>query len=344
MRCRLIRAFVFVPLACLTLLVALDSPSQAGKPLSAKISPLNSVFKGTAGSNFAFEWPDRFALDSKGNLIVLDPKQSTVFKLDPNGKVLWSTRSAPPYVKRFDLLEDVAVDASDQVWVLDAGHKLLCSFTPEGQVSGTVAFERTPRRFTVTSEGELVVNGGLSHSLFDVYSQEGKLLRSFGKRESYRTDTMDYELNTGNMAAGPHGEVYISLASPPVIRAYAAASGKLLWQADIPFFPPLKAPDIQTKSLPNGQVGANFDYQIASLDLAVDRQGRLLCLVGGMNRALLREGSKRLDLYSAAGQRLGSVDLPVAAVRLASRRQSLFLLEDHNTDFSLTHFSFNVLG
>lgn len=344
MRCRLTRAFVLVPFACLVFLVALNSPSQAGKPLAAKISPLNSVFKGAVGTNFAFEWPDRFALDSKGNLIVLDPKQSTVFKLDPKGKVLWSTRSAPPYVKRFELLEDVAVDTSNQIWVLDAGHKLLCNFSPEGQMLGAVAIERTPRRFTIASTGELVVNGGLSPMLFDVYSKEGKLLRSFGKREPYRTDTMDYELNTGNMAAGPHGEVYISLASPPVIRAYSAASGKLLWQTDIPFFPPLKVPDIQTKSLPDGKVAVNFDYQIASLDLAVDREGRLLCLVGGMNRVALREGSKRLDLYSTTGQRLGSVDLPVAAVRLASRLQDLYLLEDHNTDLALTHFSFNVSG
>jgi PQQ-like domain len=344
MRCRLPSAFVFVPLACLILLVALDSPSRADKALTAKISPLDAVFKRVAGRNFAFEAPDRFALDSKGNLIVLDPKLSTVFKLDPKGKVLWSARSAAPYVKRFDLLVDVGVDASDQVWVLDAGNKLLCLFTPAGQVVRTIAVDRPPRRFTVLSSGELVVNVGLSRTLFDVYSQEGKLLRSFGERERYASDTSDFELNTGNMAAGPHGEVYISLASPPVIRAYAADTGKLLWQADIPFFPPLKAPDIKTTSLGNGQIAATFEYQVASLDLAVDRQGRLLCLVGGMQRGLTRQGSNRLDLFSPHGQRLGSVTLPIAAARLGSHRQTLYLLATRNADVALQRFSFDLAG
>jgi hypothetical protein len=331
-------------LACLIFLVAFGSPSQADKPLAVRISPVDSVFKRAVGHNSAFEGPDRFSLDSKGNLIVLDPKLSTVFKLDPKGKALWSARSAAPYIKRFDLLADIAVDSSDQVWVLDAGTKMICLFSPAGEVVRTFAVERQPRRFAVLRSGELVVNVGLGSSLFDVYSQDGKRLRSFGERERYASDTSDFELNTGNMAAGPHGEVYIALASPPVIRAYAAGTGKLLWQTDIPFFPPLKAPNIKTTSLGNGQIAASFEYQIASLDLAVDRQGRLLCLVGGMQRGLARQGSTRMDLFSPRGLRLGSVTLPVAAARLGSHQQLLYLLATSNTDVALRRFSFDLAG
>lgn len=329
------------PVALLALsLPALLGAAQQGRIVSAKIDPIATVFEGVAGETLPFEAPQSFAIDSQGNVVLIDAQGNRLYKLDPKGKVLWNVAGTPG--KRFGILGDLFVDAKNQIWVLDGRNDAVVLFSADGKFVRSVPVQRHPRRFVINSAGEIVVNVGRGPKLFDVYSASGKLLRSFGERKKYPNETSDFELNTGSMAAGPRGELYIALNYPPVVQAYSAA-GKLLWEAKVPFDPPLPKPKIEVQAVGDGRIAASFEYQVASLDLAVDRAGRVLCLVGGMPRVLVRQGSSRIETFGPDGRGTGSVTLPVSAAGMAVHPQGLFLLEiDKNRVIALTRFALKM--
>jgi len=342
MRCRPTVYALRLVLSCF-LITSVAIASQTAPSFTAQITHAGNILRVRPGSETTFQSPDRFAVDSQGNVVVLDRGLNKVTKLSPAAKVLWSANGTPLNPKRFDLLEDVVVDDRDQVWVLNGGNNTLCVFAADGRFLRTIPLQRYPRRFVINRLGEIVANPAVGPHLFDVYSADGKYLRSFGKREKYANDTTESELNTGNLVAGPRGEVYISLVYPPVIRSYDAR-GNLQWEALIPFTPPLKKPNITTRAESNGQISAVFDYQVASLDLSLDGKGRLLCLAAGVPATLVKMGTSRMDVFSPTGQHLGSVKLPVAAMRMAAHWRGLFLLRANSEDISLDRYSLGSAG
>jgi len=341
MRCRP-RAYALRLVLTSLLITSVALASQTAPSFNAQITHAGNILRARPGEA-TFQSPDRFAVDSQGNVVVLDRGLNKVTKLSPAAKVLWNAGGTPLVPKRFDLLEDVVIDTQDQVWVLNGGNNSLCIFAADGHFLRTIPLQRYPRRFVINSLGEIIANPAVGPHLFDVYSADGKYLRSFGKREKYANDTTESELNTGNLVAGPQGEVYISLVYPPVIRSYDSR-GNLRWEVPIPFTPPLKKPDIKTQAESNGQISAVFDYQVASLDLSLDGQGRLLCLAAGLPATQVKIGTSRMDVFSPKGQHLGSVKLPVAAMRMATHWRDLFLLRASSQDISLDRYSLGSAG
>lgn len=332
-------------LALLVLFVTASSAVAvaAVKRWEANAIPVETIFEGNEKAGLPFEEPGRFMVDSKGNVALLDKKLSTVFKLDKNGKVLWRTNGTPSSPKRFKGLEDIYIDRKDQVWVLDLLSNAICIFSPEGKFLQSFKVERYPRSFVVTSTGEVVTNPGVGRHLLDVYSPAGVYLRSFGARFPYPDDTSDFEFNSGQMAAGPRGEIYFSFSYAPVIRAYSGRD-QLLWEAKIPFDKPLAKPGIAMQQLPDGRIATTTQSQVASLDLGVDKAGRVLCLTAGTGaKAAFTQGSKRIDAFTPDGKHLGAVTLPVSASRMALHPSGLFLLGNQDVK-SLTRFTLQTTG
>jgi hypothetical protein len=322
-------------------LAATAVAAWAAKAWDASVVPVETVFEAGPDASLPFADPSRFMVDSKGNVLLLDAKASTLFKLDRKGKLLWSVRGAPE--KRFRSLVDLAIDGRDQVWALDLAGNSASLFSPAGKFLRSVALARFPRRFVLNKVGEMVVNPGTGPHLFDVYSPAGKYLRSFGERIKYADETSEFAFNTGSMAAGPGGEIYISFTYPPLVRAYGSA-GKLLWQSEIPLGQQLVKPKVDIKQSAGSQLAATFDHQIGSLDLSVDAQGRILSLTSGNSLSIaMKDGSSRLDAFSRDGRYIGAVKLPVSAAQMAAHPSGLFLLEVGPIR-SLTRFSLQTAG
>jgi hypothetical protein len=315
--------------------------AAAVKQWEASAIPVDTIFEGDEKAGLPFEEPGRFMIDSKGNVLILDKKLGSVFKLDKKGKLVWRVQGTP---KRFKGLQDIYVDGKDQVWVLDFLSDAICTFSSDGKFLQSFKVARYPRKLAVTSTGEVVTNPGTGRHLLDVYSPTGTYLRSFGARFPYPNDTSsDFELNSGQMAAGRNGEIYFSFSYPPVIRSYGG-KGQLLWETKIPFDKPISKPQMTVRQIGDGRIGSSFQYHVATLDLSLDRAGRILCLTAGTPVAIaFTKGSQRLDAFSPDGRHLGAVTLPVSASRMAMHPSGLFLLENQKVKV-LTRFAFQTTG
>lgn len=298
--------------------------------LKARFLPLGTVLEPGSQQAPKLEQIERFAVDTRGNVVLCDKKLNRVFKLSPQGKTLWRADGAGAG-QRFGFLRDVAVDAQDRVWVVDLAKKSLVLFSPQGRFVRSVAVAQYPQRLVVNRSQELIVNPGRDSHLFDVYSPEGKYLRSFGRKLPYPSKAADFMFNTGGVAVDPRGDVYISFLYPPLVRAYGG-NGKLLWESKIPFARALPQPDIQIQNAAGSPLSAAVQFHAASLDLTRDEAGRLFTLSAGVpwgNAA--QSGSQRVDVFSNQGRHLGQLQLPAAATRMAYSAQTLFLLEPSNS-------------
>lgn len=307
--------------------LALQAPAAAesGAAVAVKVAKQRVVVEASPQSRLPIDQPETFAIDSAGNVIFV--ARLRIVKLSAAGELLW-TITKPPQ-GRFRVLADVAVDAQNRVWASEVVTQTLYVLSPQGEHLRSVSLPYFARKLVINRFGEIVTNPGRSN-LVDVYSEAGELLRSFGEKASYGNDTTDMVLNTGHLATGPRGELYVSLYHPPALRAYSR-QGTLLWEAPIPVdWPQTAEPEITIAKTDEEEIAVSFNYQHSSLGLGLATGGEILCLASGApHGTALAEGSRQLAIFSPQGDYLSTISLPITAHQMKAHEQGLYLLETH---------------
>lgn len=85
------------------------------------------------------------------------------------------------------------------------------------KVQKSFTSKRPALALEVNTAGELIVLTSTGNELFDLYNQNGALLRSFGRRISYGDPISDGELNNGHLVADRTGGFYFSFNYPPLV-------------------------------------------------------------------------------------------------------------------------------
>lgn len=103
--------------------------------------------------------PVGVATDQAGNAYVIDAGRKEVVKLDPDGRVLW-TSQAPPGAPGFEQLAAVATAPDGGALVLDAESGVISRFQSDGEYAGVFAQNLTvyhPRGLAVGPNGDTYV-------------------------------------------------------------------------------------------------------------------------------------------------------------------------------------------
>lgn len=137
-------------------------------------------------------YPTSIAVDSGGNLYLVDARLNCIHRLNPEGNFIesWNGEKTKPDRSRGLPLENraIAIDKSDNVYVLDIPTRVIRKFRSDGRLTGEFGsigsddgqFNR-PSDIAVGSDGKLYVVDELKHRI-EIFSPDGQFLGKWGKR------------------------------------------------------------------------------------------------------------------------------------------------------------------
>ena len=302
--------------ACCLLLVLFAKPqATAQDALRAHAEVLNA--------SAPFTYPASVVVGPDRNLYFVDPVLSSIFVHDlKTGNI---RRFCGPDSLGTPVT-DIAVGTKGQIWVLNQRESKVRRMSPQCVVEREFKVSLIAQQIATNAFGELIVLNTIGR-LFDLFSAEGKLLRSFGERIDYGEEITTQELNDGNIAPDTVGGFFFSFNYPPLVRHYSR-SGRLVAEfkpeSDVPIAPP----DIKVGGS-GSSVSVTARYQILVLDIAADKQDRLYLLISGKNKApALQQGTAKLRILTKTGRTLKNVTLEHNFHRLTTGDKSLYLLRN----------------
>ena len=283
---------------------------------------------GTIAREGPYSFPQKLTLDRFGNLYILDSALSNVFLTTPSTK---GAQFSPLCSPRTPVTAaDMSVDGSGGIWVLASVGSGIIKLDKNCKVQKSFDSKRPALAIQANSAGEVVVLTSSGDELFDLYDQNGNLLRSFGRRIKYGDPISDGELSNGHLAADRTGGFYFSFNYPPLVQHYGR-DGRLLGE-----FKPPSDVDIGPANVSSRQQGnlmaVRANYQILVLDMTLDNRGRLIFLISGKPKyQAITQGSQTLLVTGDRGTVLRKAMIGDAAFhRLAAGPNGLYLLRNRD--------------
>lgn len=276
------------------------------------------------GASAPFTFAQRVIVGPDRNLYFVDPVLSSIFIHDFNTSTV--KRLCGPE-SLGTMVSDVAIGPKGQLWILNQRESKVRRLSPQCELQAEFKVSLIAGKIATNAFGELIVLNTVGRWLFDLFSANGKLLRSFGERIDYGEEVKTQELNNGNIARDSAGGFFFSFNYPPLVRHYSR-NGRLLSEfkpeSDVPIAPA----DVMVGG--NGQSGSvTAKYQILVLDIAADKQDRLYLLISGKNKApAIQYGTPKLRVLTKTGRTLKNVTLDHSFHRLTAGDRSLYLLRN----------------
>jgi sugar lactone lactonase YvrE len=194
----------------------------------------------------AFYMPAGIALDSQGNLYILDTGNHRVQKFGPDGRYLASLGRQGQGPGDFSYPDSIDIDGEDMVWVSDPNNQRIQVLTPEGAERKTIGFvkervgkvRRTPSGLVMAGGGGVFFAGpGLEEKeqplpkLFKKLDLDGKVTGEYGEPFNFEHPLLNQMGNQVTFAVDEGGCVYLAYLYQNRLEKYSP-EGKLLWRAD----------------------------------------------------------------------------------------------------------------
>jgi sugar lactone lactonase YvrE len=194
----------------------------------------------------AFYMPAGLAVDSRGNLYILDTGNHRVQKFGPDGKYLATFGRQGQGPGDFAYPDSIDIDGEDMVWVSDPNNQRIQVLTTEGGVNKTVGFvkervgkiRRTKSGLVMAGGGGVFFAGpGLEEKeqelpkLFKKLDLNGKASGEYGEPFDFKHPLVNQTGNQVTFAVDENDFVYLAYLYQNRIDKYSP-EGKLLWRAD----------------------------------------------------------------------------------------------------------------
>ncbi|HEX7244017.1 MAG TPA: SMP-30/gluconolactonase/LRE family protein [Solirubrobacterales bacterium] len=190
-----------------------SASTEAGEESTVSTLPTFVSSFGSSGSgNGQFSHPAGIAVDSKGNLWVVDEVHYRVEKFNEAGEYLTKFGSSGTANGKFSRPTDVAIDAKGNLWVTDAANNRIEEFNEAGEYitkvgtagSGNLQFSG-PESIAIDPKGNIWVGDTYNHRVQEL-NEKGEFIRAFG---TYGTGQGQIVESTG-IAIGPGGNVWVA--------------------------------------------------------------------------------------------------------------------------------------
>jgi sugar lactone lactonase YvrE len=201
----------------------------------------------TEDENLAFHIPADIAIDSQGNIYILDSGNHRIQKFDSDGKYLatFGRKGQGPAEYYFPVSIDI--DPKGYIYISDPQNQRIQVLNPEGKDHKIIRFYEKPAGITrISKAGDLFTGSGGSYmsfgfggsdetesqsKLIKVLDLEGKIRKEFGQPFRYKDILVNRMGNQFHYAVDSQDNVYIAFDYQNRVEKFSP-DGKLLWKAD----------------------------------------------------------------------------------------------------------------
>lgn len=194
----------------------------------------------------AFYMPGGVAVDSRGNLHILDTGNHRVQKFSPEGRYLASFGRQGQGPGDFSYPDSIAVDGQDLIWVSDPNNQRIQVLTPDGVERKTIGFvKERVGKIGLAKSGLVMAEGGgvffadpgqeeAKQALPKLYKKldwDGKITGEYGEPNDFGHPLVNQMGNQVAFTVDADGAVYLAYLYQNRVEKYSP-EGKLLWRAD----------------------------------------------------------------------------------------------------------------
>ncbi len=297
--------------------------------------------------NVLFYMPSDVAVDTAGNVYVLDSGNHRIQKFDARGNFLASLGRKGQGPGEFQLPQSLDIDAEGRLYVSDPGNQKIHILEPDGTLFDAIALEEEPPgAIRIGKDGEILMGGGTLvvrmggmgqaeelPPLIKVLDGKGRTLRSFGERTDFGDFLVNRMGNRYHFALDGKGSVYVAFDYLNRIEKFTP-DGNLAWRADRKLPYPINA--FKVKGKISGSGGRRMvempRMNRCSNGIAVDGRGRIW--VVGLKRQPREDEQVQTNVMVsvAGGQR--SMNLSLSG-NTDLRKTDIYVLEVYDQDGAL---------
>lgn len=239
------------------------------------------VLGGGANSDpeLAFYKPSDIALDTQGNLYVLDAGNFRIKKIGPDGMFMAAFGHEGQGPGEFQFMDGIVLDEQGRMYVSDKATNAVKILAPDGKEIDALPSGGPAGKLARLSSGDLVSLRTLrsSPALLQRFDPKGKGTAEFGTREAHEDADRSRYFNRVFFASDADDSVYIAYGTRNRIEKYSPA-GELLLSTDRPLnFPESEEITYQEHQLGPRKIPIPF-LNFVSADIAVDTRARLWVL------------------------------------------------------------------
>lgn len=242
--------------------------------------------------NFLFYMPSDIALDSQGNMYILDSGNHRIQKFTPDGQYITTIGNKGQGPAEFIYPLSLDVDSRGYLYISDPGNQRVQVLKPDGKDYKTISFAKDPAGILRVSESGLMIMGRRAGffsismqsleenkelpKIINVLNSDGDVERNFGEQRNYKDFLINRVGNRFHFAIDKDKNTYVAFDYQNRIEKYSI-DGKILWKADRELNYSTDPPKTKSNIKREGGMVSMQEPQMnkCSNGIAVDNKGRI---------------------------------------------------------------------